>query len=237
MSELIKWAYDRLMKEFNNSIGVCALLGQFKYESNLQSNNLQNSGNRKLSLSDEDYTKAVDEGSYGNFVYDAQGYGLAQWTYWARKKNLLDFAKTKGVSVGDFKLQIEFAILELKGYRNSYNAIKNARDMFECSCILTRDYEKPSDQSDSACRRRANWGLSLYEELAHTKPVEVEPEEKPLEQTDYVLYEVQKNDCLWNIARLFYSNGARYPEIMKENGLSNTTIYPGQILRIKGGKG
>lgn len=235
MDKLVLWAYDRLMKEFNNSIGVCALLGQLKYESNLQSTNLQNSGNRKLNMTDEEYTAAVNNGSYGNFVYDAQGYGLAQWTYWARKKNLLDYTRLKKVSVGDFYAQIEYLIIELKAYKTSYNAIKNARDMFECSCILTRDFEKPSDQSDSACQRRANWGLSFYQELANrtVEGYKVQEEVKA-EKEEYVLYEVQPKDCLWNIAKLFYGNGSKYTEIMKDNNLTSTVIRVGQILKIKG---
>lgn len=228
-----QYIYDRLMKEFNNSIGVCALIGQLKYESNLEPTNLQNSGNRKLNMTDLEYTQAVDNGTYGNFVYDAQGYGLAQWTFWARKKNLLDFAKMKGKSIGDLDLQLDFLVLELRGYKTSYNAIKNATDMIECSKVLTRDFEKPSDQSNEACKRRANWGMSIYEEVTKTPVVE---EVEPIPKGDYILYKVQQGDCLWNIAKLFLGNGARYTEIMKDNNLKTTVIHPNDILKIKEGK-
>jgi hypothetical protein len=39
----------------------------------------------KLGYDDDSYTSAVDNGTYTNFVTDAVGYGLAQWTYWTRK--------------------------------------------------------------------------------------------------------------------------------------------------------
>ena len=55
--------------------------------------NLQNSYESKLGFTDDTYTAAVDNGSYGNFVKDSAGYGLAQWTYWSRKENLLNFAR------------------------------------------------------------------------------------------------------------------------------------------------
>ena len=42
-------------------------------------------------MTDEEYTTAVDTGSYANFAKDAAGYGLAQWTYSARKLNLLTY--------------------------------------------------------------------------------------------------------------------------------------------------
>lgn len=228
-----EYLYNELMKEFNNSLGVCALIGQLKYESNLEPTNLQNSGNKKLNMSDEEYTQAVDNGSYGNFVYDAQGYGLAQWTFWARKKNLLDYAKMKGLSIGSLELQTQFLIIELRGYKTSYNAIKNAKDIYECSEILTKDFEKPSDQSESACKRRANFGLSYYQELRNKAVVSGEVYKEEKHKEDYELYEVQPKDCLWNIAKLFYNNGSMYTEIMKDNNLSSTTIHPGDILKIR----
>lgn len=45
-------------------------------------------------------------------------------------------------------------------------------------------------------------------------------------------YIVQKGDSLWGIARKQLGSWARYPEIMSLNGLSSTTIYPGQVLKI-----
>ena len=37
-------------------------------------------------MDDKQYTAAVDNGSYKNFVNDSAGYGLAQWTYSSRKQ-------------------------------------------------------------------------------------------------------------------------------------------------------
>lgn len=48
----------------------------------------------------------------------------------------------------------------------------------------------------------------------------------------YAIYTVQKGDTLWSIARRFLDNGSRYNEIMNLNGLTSTTIYPGQNLNI-----
>ena len=64
---------------------------------------------------DETYTAAVDDGSYtkDEFVNDAAGYGLAQWTWWSRKEGLYLFAKSQGVSIGDEDLQIEYLLGEL----------------------------------------------------------------------------------------------------------------------------
>ena len=64
-------------------------------------------------MSDTQYTAAVDNGTYTNFVYDSFGYGICQWTWWSRKKALLDFCKQKNKSVGDLTTQLEFFVKEL----------------------------------------------------------------------------------------------------------------------------
>lgn len=48
------------------------------------------------------------------------------------------------------------------------------------------------------------------------------------------IYTVQQGDSLWSIAEKTLGSGARYPEIMKLNGLSNPLIYPGMQLKIPG---
>ena len=50
-------------------------------------------------------------------------------------------------------------------------------------------------------------------------------------------WRVVRGDCLWNIARSVYGNGARWPEIAGANGLPQSgspIIYPGQIFTIPG---
>ena len=82
------WNY--LYSKLKNNYGVAGLIGNLKAESGLSPINLQNTGNTKLGMTDEQYTNAVNNNSYTNFIKDSQGYGLAQWTYWNRKQNLLD---------------------------------------------------------------------------------------------------------------------------------------------------
>ena len=91
------WNY--LKSKIENDYGVAGLMGNLYAESGLKSNNLQNTYEKSLGLSDIQYTKKVNDGSYTNFVKDKAGYGLAQWTYWSRKQNLLDYAKKKNKSI------------------------------------------------------------------------------------------------------------------------------------------
>ena len=60
-------------------------MGNLYAESGLSPINLENYYENKLDMNDAEYTAAVDNSSYGNFVHDGTGYGLAQWTYWSRK--------------------------------------------------------------------------------------------------------------------------------------------------------
>ena len=49
-------------------------------------------------------------------------------------------------------------------------------------------------------------------------------------------YTVKSGDCLWNIAKKFYGNGAQYTKIYNANkgviGGNPNLIYPGQVLAI-----
>ena len=157
---------DFLREKIGNDYGVAALMGNLHAESGLRANNLQNSYEKSLGMTDEEYTAAVDNGSYGNFIYDSAGYGIAQWTYWSRKQALLKFAREKGTSVGDLQTQLEFLWKELsEGYPGVLNTLKTASSIREASDAVLKQFERPADQSDSACARRAGYGANLYDEL------------------------------------------------------------------------
>ena len=97
MNEQKIWNY--LIGKGLSQAGAAGLMGNLYAESGLDPKNLQNTYEKKLGYNDAGYTAAVDSGSYTNFVHDSAGYGLAQWTYWSRKQNLLAFARTAGKSI------------------------------------------------------------------------------------------------------------------------------------------
>ena len=80
--------WDSLKSRGLNDFAVAGIMGNLLAESGLRADNLQNSYEKKLGMSDAEYTAAVDSGSYDNFVNDKAGYGLAQWTYYSRKQAL-----------------------------------------------------------------------------------------------------------------------------------------------------
>lgn len=143
--------------------GAAGLLGNMKAESNLSSINLQNSFNNKLNMTDEEYTKAVDNNTYTNFVNDGAGYGLCQWTYNSRKQNLKQFAESKNVSIGDLLMQCEFCLSELKtSYKNLFNLLTITTSIKEASDAVLTQFEKPADQSDKVKEYRLQLSTEMF---------------------------------------------------------------------------
>lgn len=172
-----KRIWDYLLGKIGNPFGVAGLMGNLYAESGLRPDNLQNTYEKKLGMSDASYTAAVDNGSYSNFVKDSAGYGLAQWTYWSRKQNLLDFAKERGASIGDLDMQLDFLMKELAGYSSVLKTLRTATSVREASDTVLTKYERPADQSEAAQARRASYGQKYYDRYATATAPEASTEE------------------------------------------------------------
>lgn len=158
--------FNFLIAKGFSKAGAYGLMGNLMAESGMNPKNLQNSFQEKLGFTDDSYTCAVDNGSYGNFVHDSAGYGLAQWTYWSRKENLLKFAQKSGASIGSLDMQLEFLYQELKGYTAVFEVLRTARTIREASDIVLTKYEKPANQSESVKKKRAEYGQQICDLLA-----------------------------------------------------------------------
>lgn len=149
-----------------NNYAVAGIMGNLYAESGLQSNNLQNSYEKKLGYTDDTYTTAVDNGSYKNFIRDSAGYGLAQWTFWSRKQGLIEYAQSKGKSIGDLNMQCEYLWKEMQGYTSMMNDLKSAKTIRQVSDSFLTKFEKPADQSESVKVKRAGYGEEYYKKNA-----------------------------------------------------------------------
>lgn len=162
-----KELYEFFKAQGLNDYGVSGLLGNLYCESGLRANNLQNSYENKLNITDEEYTKLVDGGNYPDFVKDKAGYGLAQWTFWSRKQALLDYARAKGVSIGDARMQCEFLMKELtESYPAVLVVLKSVSSVREASDAVLLWYERPADTSEAVQVKRAGFGQRYYEKYA-----------------------------------------------------------------------
>lgn len=166
MNEEKIWKF--LKSKCFTDFGVSGLMGNLYAESGLSPINLQNSYEKKLNFTDQSYTQAVDNGSYTNFVNDAAGYGLAQWTYWSRKQNLLNYARSVGKSIGDLDMQLEFLCKELSGYSTVWKTLQSATSVFEASNAVLLQYERPANQSEAVQNKRASYGQVYYDKFAQS---------------------------------------------------------------------
>ena len=155
--------------------GIAGLMGNMEEESGFAPNNMQNSYESKLGMNDQSYTAGVDNGTYNNFVKDSVGYGLAQWTYSGRKKNLLDYVKSRGTSIGDLGTQLDFLDHELQtSYPTVYNTLKTSRSVQDASDVVLTQFEQPADQSQNMKNKRgghAKKWYDTYKDMEATPPV------------------------------------------------------------------
>ena len=91
-----------------NDYACAGLMGNLQAESGLDSCNMENSYERERGFTDATYVQAIDNGTYTKeqFADDKVGFGIAQWTWWSRKKALYEYAKSKGVSIGNLEVQL-----------------------------------------------------------------------------------------------------------------------------------
>lgn len=94
--------------------------------------------------------------------------------------------------------------------------------------------------SHSATLIKTDFGKSLKTSTSTTNKKPVPKKEKKVTSTPKAssakrTYTVKRGDCLWNIAKRFYGNGASYTKIYdaNTNKIANPNlIYPGQVFVI-----
>lgn len=165
----IQKIYSKLISAGMTIAGACGVLGNLEAESALNPKNLQNTYEKSLGYTDENYTKAADNGTYTNFAKDCAGYGLAQWTYWARKQALLSYAKACKKSIGDLDMQLDFLLKELsESYSGVLKILKTTDSVTTASDCVMCQYERPADTSAKARAYRASLGQKYYDMFANT---------------------------------------------------------------------
>lgn len=151
-----------LKEKIGNEYGVCGLMGNIQAESAFKSNNLQNSFNKRWGIDDETYTEQIDKGQ--RTFLDGSGYGICQWTSSGRKQGLLELVKSKGVSVSDLVVQLEWLWVELTtSYKGVLNTLQNANSIKEASDKVLTGFERPRDQSESVKEYRAKLSQEVYD--------------------------------------------------------------------------
>ena len=167
-----KKIWDYFKSKGLNDYACAGILGNLYAESGLNPKNLQNTGNKKLDMTDDEYCIAVDNGTYTNFIRDSYGFGLAQWTFWSRKQNLLNHVKSTNKSIGNLEAQLEFLYKELsESYKSALSILETATSILQASNAILLKYEKPADQSEAVQNKRASYGQQYYDKYAGSDKV------------------------------------------------------------------
>ncbi|OUM56466.1 carbohydrate-binding module family 18 protein [Piromyces sp. E2] len=162
-----KAIWNFLVKKIGNKNGAAGMIGNLYAESRLQPADLEKKYEKQFKMNDQEYTKAVDKGTYKKFTTDKGGYGLVQWTSKNRKTKLLEYAKKRGTSIGDLQMQLDFLWIELQDYQSLIKTLKNASSVQKASDAVMLIYEQPQDQSQKKLNERANYGKMLKLALDH----------------------------------------------------------------------
>lgn len=166
MADYAKVIWDYLKKQYINDFGCAGIIGNLYAESGLNPLNLQDTYEKKIGMTNEQYTKAVDKGTYTNFVKDGAGYGLAQWTYWSRKEGLYNLAKTQNKSIGNIDVQLAYLYAELKSIKWFDSSVKNATSIATASDFILLNFERPLDTSEAMKKKRREYATKYYNQFA-----------------------------------------------------------------------
>ena len=154
--------YDILVEAGISHAGACGILANAQAESEFCSDNMENSYNKKFGVTDAEYTQLADLEQV-DFVNDAVGYGLWQFTYYEFKQVLLDTARSNGASVSDVETQTEtlIKILKTPEFSGLMKFLKNTSDPALASEKFMLVFERPAVISTSARHERADLAIEF----------------------------------------------------------------------------
>lgn len=238
MNELVIHSYFK--EKGLNEYGIAGLMGNLFAESGLNPKNLQNSYESVLGMNDNAYVTAVDNGTYTNFIYDKAGFGLAQWTYWSRKKALLEFVKARGASIGDLQVQLDFLWKELsEGYVGVLAVLRSATSVLEASNAVLLNFERPANQSEGVQKKRAGYGQMYFDQFVTTiqeggSAMKYSERNKPLVcmQAQSTCYRGTRKMDIKGV--LWHSTGANNPNLRRYVQPSDNDGNRAELLRLLG---
>lgn len=158
-NERASYIYNKLIAAGMTRAGAIGTIGNLQGESStFNPQACETSYLKKFGLTADEYVRRADndEVIYNGklFIKDSAGFGIVQWTYWGRKQNLLNYARSQGKSVGDLDIQIEFMIKEMtENYPSTWKICSTTSSYKEAVRICVTNYEKPAKQQEAITRR------------------------------------------------------------------------------------
>ena len=123
--------------------GALGTMANLRAESAMRPNNVED----RCPISDVDYTFKVDNDPAYDFATDNgsfYGYGYAQWTDSKRKRKLLAFARSRGASIADPAMQLDFLLAEMRlDFEDVWKTVTTSDNLLQCTQIVLVVYENP----------------------------------------------------------------------------------------------
>lgn len=181
--------YQRAIEAGFTIEAASALLANIQGESAFRADNAEDRIHAS-GISDAEYIRRADSGELTyrgkNFIFDEVGFGYAQWTYWSRKKLLLEYCQNRGASVSDPDCQKEFIFYEMsRDFPGIYSLCQTSHDLNTIMHQLIWIWENPFDKQGALFERMpyAQAWLSKFSgwEIP-ASPTEPEPQSKPVNE-------------------------------------------------------
>ena len=177
MSKQTIWNYLKTHTDLTEQ-SIAGIMGNLEAESNCESVRVQGdfSVDRNASKA---YVQMIDNGTLteDQMASDQRGFGLAQWTYPQRKRNLLSSCKSQGKSIGDEEAQLAFMLSEMQNeYATMWRTLLSCKDISVAAYLVCHNYERPAFENTAI---RTSLGQKIYDEFHGT--------EVPPVDTDYCI--------------------------------------------------
>lgn len=177
--------YNRLRQHGLTEAAALGMLGNWQEESSCEPYRLQGDFSPYRTNS-KAYVQQATNGQMSKTEFcRAVGFGLAQWTYPARKANLWDFWKSSGKALDDAEMQTDFAMRELRSeYKALLSFLQSTNDIFTATSRICREYERPAINNidarfSSAKKIQHEIDLNAWESGSDSGEDEPQPQPEP----------------------------------------------------------
>lgn len=216
-----EFIWNFLLSKTKNAYGTAAVMGNLMAESSLNARNV--TGLKKTGYQSADQYILASDDEVHDFAHDGVAFGLAQWCYHTRKAGLQEYAKQKGRSVGDLQTQLEYLVKEMsESYKTVWKAVTEAKDIRTASDVVMLKYEKPATTTETAKKKRADYGKLFYVEYGIPDP-EPTPGKKMVRAKSQVNIRIQPDKSTAKLGEL--KKGQAVELIGQENGFYKVAVY------------
>lgn len=150
--------------------GAAGCTANILHESGGNCNNLENTANNNLGISDDEYVRRVDAGIIDFLARGQGGFGLCQWTEQSRRERFYNYMKSHGASIADERLQWVYMGKEMREYfPHVWSILTHTDDPYTAGYTMCKEFEIPAN-TEATSRFRGNEAKDIYQRCSGTAP-------------------------------------------------------------------